>query len=173
MAICTILYYIGIDPKSCIIKVQGDDSIIRLCILVPQPEHDHFLATMQDAADHLFGAVISIEKSELRNSLDNLEVLSYRNIMGMPYRNLLKMLAQFYHTKARDPTPEITMAQALGFAYASCGNDLRIWHLLRSIYQYYEDLGYSPSPAGLSLVFGNSPDRPEFLFFARSLPRTG
>nr|ADV15446.1 putative RNA-dependent RNA polymerase [Heterobasidion partitivirus 1] len=160
--LCSILYYMGIDPKSCIIKVQGDDSIIRLAILIPKDEHDIFLSQMQEVADHLFGAIISLEKSELRNHINGCEVLSYRHIDGLPYRNLLKMLAQFYHTKARDPTPAITMAQAIGFAYAACGNDFRIHSLLKEIHDYYKKLGYSPNPAGMSLVFGNSPDRPDF-----------
>jgi len=162
--VCAILHYMGIDPKTCIIKVQGDDSIIRLAFLVPPDEHDQFLATMQEVAAHLFGSIISLEKSELRNSLNNCEVLSYRNTLGLPYRNLIKMLAQFYHTKARDPTPSITMAQAIGFSYAACGTDFRIHTMLESIYTYYKQQGYSPSPAGLSLVFGNSPDRPELPF---------
>jgi len=162
--LCSILHYMGIDPKSCIIKVQGDDSIIRLCILISKDEHDNFLTTMQTVADHLFGAVISLDKSELRNSIQNCEVLSYRHIHGLPYRDTLKMLAQFYHTKARDPTPEITMAQAIGFAYASCGNEYRIHVLLESIYNFYHEQGFEPSSAGLSLVFGNSPDNPTLPF---------
>jgi len=160
--LCAILHYLDLDPRSCLIKVQGDDSIIRLAIQIPRPEHDHFLTRMQHAADHLFGSVISMEKSEIRNSLSGAEVLSYRNIHGLPYRDLMKMLAQFYHTKAKDPTPSITMAQSIGFAYAACGNDIRIHALLQSVHQYYKDAGYSPNPAGISLVFGDSPDRPEF-----------
>ncbi|ADV15441.1 putative RNA-dependent RNA polymerase [Heterobasidion partitivirus 1] len=160
--LAAILHYMGYDPRRCIIKVQGDDSIIRLYIQIPLHEHDLFLLRMQEVSDHLFGAKISFEKSELRNSLIGSEVLSYRNIQGLPYRDLIKMLAQFYHTKAKDPTPEITMAQAIGFAYAACGNDFRIHELLRSVYDYYKAQGFTPNPAGLTVVFGDSPDRPDY-----------
>jgi len=158
--ICAILIYMGHDPRRCIIKVQGDDSIIRLYFQVPHEQHTQFLMDFQTAATHLFGSIVSLDKSEIRNSIQNCEVLSYRNVNGLPYRDLLKMLAQFYHTKMRNPTPEITMAQAIGFAYASCGNDYRIHCLLREIYDYYHSLGFSPNPAGLPGVFGSSPDLP-------------
>lgn len=160
--LCSILAYLDIDPRLCIIKVQGDDSIIRLAVLIPEEEHENFLSQMQSAADHLFGSIISMEKTEIRNDLNGAEILSYRNINGMPHRDVMKMLAQFYHTKAKDPTPEITMAQAIGFSYAACGNDVRIHELLRSIYDYYKEKGFSPNPAGISLVFGDSPDRPDY-----------
>nr|ADV15448.1 putative RNA-dependent RNA polymerase [Heterobasidion partitivirus 1] len=158
--LAAILAYLGYDPKLCIIKVQGDDSIIRLNVLIPSHEHDIFMQDFQDAATHLFGSIVSIEKSEISNTLQNREVLSYRNINGLPYRNLTKMLAQYYHTKALNPTPEITMAQAIGFAFAACGNDYRIHCLLKEIYDYYKDQGFTASRAGLTIVFGDSPDLP-------------
>jgi hypothetical protein len=160
--ICAILRYTGYDPKQCIIKVQGDDSLIRLYFQIPYSEHNNFLLQMQQVAEHLFGTIISFEKSEIRNSLNGVEVLSYRNTDGLPYRDLIKMLAQFYHTKAKDPTPEITMAQAIGFAYAACGTDYRVHKLLSEVYQYYKDQGFKPNPAGIQLTFGDSPDRPYY-----------
>jgi len=153
-----LLSALGIDPKRCIIKVQGDDSIIRLGILIPPNEHETFLLKMQELADHYFKSVISLEKSEVRNELNGCEVLSYRNNEGLAYRNELAMLAQLYHTKAKNPQPEITMAQAIGFAYAANGNNLRIHLLLQSIHNAYKEQGYAPNRAGLALVFGNSPD---------------
>jgi len=68
------------------------------------------------------------------------------------------MLAQFYHTKARNPNPSITMAQAIGFAYASCGNHNRVLLVLQDVYEYYKSQGFEPNRAGVTLVFGNSPD---------------
>nr|UYQ90667.1 putative RNA-dependent RNA polymerase [Rhizoctonia solani partitivirus 2] len=156
--ICTILSSIGLNPKHCIIKVQGDDSIVRLGVLIPPEAHEAFLLALQSKADFYFKAIISVDKSELGNSLNNREVLSYRNYNGLPRRDEIKMLAQFYHTKARNPTPEIAMAQAVGFAYASCGTHQRVLDALEHVYTDYKDAGYTPNRAGLSLVFGNSPD---------------
>jgi len=156
--LATLLSALGFDPRMCIIKVQGDDSIVRLSVLLPPDAHDFFLIKLQDLADYYFKAVISLEKSEVRNTLNGCEVLSYRHKHGMPYRDEIAMLAQFYHTKARNPSPEITMAQAIGFAYASCGNHERVLLVLQDVYEYYKAQGFQPNRAGLTLVFGNSPD---------------
>jgi hypothetical protein len=162
--LATILSSMGFDPRSCITKVQGDDSIIRLCALIPPSSHDEFLLRMQEKADYYFRSVISFEKSEIANTLNGREVLSYRHNNGLPYRDEIKMLAQFYHTKAKNPKPEITMAQAIGFAYAACGNHHRVHACLNEIYSYYANQGYTPNPAGLTLVFGDSPDNPQLPF---------
>jgi len=156
--LATILSALGFNPKQCIIKVQGDDSIIKLQTLIPPDKHDLFMKELVSLADHYFKAIINVNKSEVRNSLNGCEVLSYRNHNGLPHRDEITMLAQFYHTKARDPTPEITMAQSIGFAYASCGNHSRVLWVLKEIYQFYKDKGYTPNRAGLTLTFGESPD---------------
>jgi hypothetical protein len=156
--LATILSSLGFDPRTCIIKVQGDDSIVRLNVLIPPSAHDSFLLKMQERADYYFKSVISLEKSEVRNSLNGCEVLSYRHKHGLPYRDEIAMLAQFYHTKARNPNPSITMAQAIGFAYASCGNHKRVLLVLQDVYEYYKSQGFEPNRAGVTLVFGNSPD---------------
>jgi hypothetical protein len=156
--LATLLSALGFDPSRCIIKVQGDDSIIRLHVLISPDQHLAFMQRLVDLAETYFKATISVEKSEIRNTLNGCEVLSYRNHNGLPHRDEIKMLAQYYHTKARDPTPEITMAQAVGFAYASCANHKRVLWVLKDIYHYYADQGVSPNRAGLSLTFGESPD---------------
>lgn len=157
--LATLLSALGINPRNCIIKVQGDDSVVRLSVLIPPDAHELFLVKLQELADFYFKAVISMEKSEVRNELNGVEVLSYRHQFGLPYRDEITMLAQFYHTKARNPDPSITMAQAIGFAYASCGNHQRVYLVLKDIYEYYAKDGFTPNPAGLTLTFGDSPDR--------------
>lgn len=154
----TLLSALGHNPKTCIIKVQGDDSIIRLGVLIPPANHEDFLLRMQDLADKYFKSVISLRKSEVGNTLNGREVLSYRNHNGIPHRDEIAMLAQFYHTKARNPTPEVSMAQAIGFAYASCGHHHRVYSVLKNVYEFYKAKGHIPNRAGLSIVFGNSPD---------------
>nr|BBB86797.1 RNA-dependent RNA polymerase [Rosellinia necatrix partitivirus 9] len=162
--LATLLSALGYNPRESIIKVQGDDSIIRLGLLLPPNTHDEFLTKMQNLADHYFKAVISLDKSNVRDTLNGCEVLSYTNNHGWPRRNEIEMLAQFYHTKANNPTPEITMAQAIGFAYAACGNHDRVHTVCKDIYEYYHRQGFTPNPAGFTLVFGDSPDRPETPF---------
>lgn len=168
--IATILSAMGFDPKHCLIKIQGDDSIVRLVTLIPPSSHDEFLLRMQELADYYFKSVLNIEKTEIANELNGREVLSYRHHNGIPFRDEITMLAQFYHTKAKNPKPEITMAQAIGFAYAAFGNHSRVHQCLEEIYLYYAKQGYTPSPAGLTLVFGDSPDNTQLPFTLERFP---
>jgi len=156
--IATILSALGFIPNRCTIKVQGDDSVIRLNVLIPPSTHQLFLCRIEELASHYFDAALSLNKSEMSNTLNGVEVLSYTNRNGIPHRDEIKMMALFYHTKSRNPQPEITMAQAIGFAYASCGHHARVYLALENLYTHYYNQGYSANRAGLSLVFGNSPD---------------
>jgi hypothetical protein len=166
-----LLLLMDMNPRDCIIKVQGDDSVIRLAVLIPPSEHTTFLETMANLAETVLKASLSFEKSELRNDLNGVEVLSYRNLNGMPFRDEIAMLAIFYHTKAKNPTPPVTMAAAAGFAYASIGNNRRVYDCLKSIYNYYAEQGYTPlASAGANIVFGDSPDRPWLPFTLDHFP---
>nr|GEZ63584.1 hypothetical protein [Tanacetum cinerariifolium] len=156
--LATLLSALGFDPRQCITKVQGDDSIIRLNTLIPEELHESFMLRLVELAVYYFNATVNIKKSEIGNTLNGRQVLSYRNHHGIPSRDAIIMLAQFYHTKARDPTPDITMAQAVGFAYASCGNHERVLKVLQEIYCYYQAQGITPNRAGLTHTFGESPD---------------
>lgn len=143
--------------KDMIIKLMGDDSIMRLLVCIPPNLHSDFLSRMQKEADKYFKSVISVEKSKLTNQPNGAEVLSYTNHNGLPHRDPTALLAQFYHTKARKPTPSKTMAQAVGMAYASCGFDKQVYLVCKDVYSYYHSQGVDPDPTGLTLALGEDP----------------
>lgn len=143
--------------KDMIIKLMGDDSLIRLLVCVPPNQHDDFLASMQVTASQYFRSIISVEKSKLTNRPNGAEVLSYVNHNGLPHRDPTALLAQLYHTKARKPTPGKTMASAVGIAYASCGFDKQVYYVCKDIFAYYHAQGIDPDPTGLSLALGEDP----------------
>lgn len=143
--------------KDMIIKLMGDDSIIRLLVCIPPNQHEEFLTKLNDVADIYFKSKISIEKSKLSNTPNGAEVLSYTNHNGLPHRDPTALLAQFYHTKARKPTPGKTMAQAIGMAYASCGFDKQVYYVCKDIHAYYHSQGVDPDPAGLLFALGEDP----------------
>jgi hypothetical protein len=147
---------IPLSPEM-LIKLMGDDSIIRLLVCIPPNQHSDFLAKMNVKADEYFKSVISIDKSKLTNRPNGAEVLSYTNHNGLPHRDPTALLAQFYHTKARKPTPGKTMAQAVGMAYASCGFDKQVYLVCKDVYSYYLSQGVDPDPTGLSLALGEDP----------------
>lgn len=155
--IATILIAMGFDPRMCIIKVLGDDSIIRLYVLIPPNLHSDFLSRMQELATHYFGTTISINKSGISNRLNGCEVLSYTNSNGLPRRNEVDLLAKLYHTPARQPTPEKTMATAIGIAYANVGTHKSVHNVCHDLYKHYASQGYTPDSSGLKHALGDDP----------------
>jgi len=154
----TILLAMAIPVlQNMLIKLMGDDSLIRLLILVQPNEHADFFLKMQAKADYYFGSIISLEKSKISNRPNGAEVLSYVNHNGLPHRDPTALLAQLYHTKARKPTPGKTMASAIGIAYASCGFDKQVYYVCKDIYSYYHSRGVDPDPTGLTLALGEDP----------------
>jgi hypothetical protein len=154
----TILFAMDIPvTKEMLIKLMGDDSLIRLLILIQPNEHAAFFSKMQHFASLYFGSTISIDKSKISNHPNGAEVLSYVNHNGLPHRDPTALMAQLYHTKARKPTPGKTMASAIGIAYASCGFDRQVYYVCKDIYAHYFSQGIEPDPAGLTLALGDDP----------------
>jgi len=158
LMLLTILSSLGVPITSdTTMKIMGDDSLIKIFTFVPPYLHDDFLAAMQFKATYYFGSIISMDKSKIKNNINGIEVLSYTNSYGLPRRSETQLLAQFYHTRARHPTPAKTMASAIGFAYASCGHDSQCYRTLEHVYEFYKGQGIEPDPAGIPLAFGDDP----------------
>jgi hypothetical protein len=155
--ISTILLRLGFDPKLCIIKVMGDDCIIRIYVCIPQSQHLEFLAAMQELATEYFGTTISTEKSSMTNTCNGTSVLSYVNFNGLPHRTEASLLAKLFYTSSSDPTPAITMASAIGIAYASCGFSKPVYNTCKDIYNYYSKQGFTPDSRGLTGVIYTDP----------------
>jgi hypothetical protein len=155
--LATILLSLGFDPRLCIIKVLGDDSIIRLYVLIPPHLHDQFFLAMQTSATYYFGSIISLNKSKIVSSLNQCEVLGYSNNNGLPHRSLLELCAKLYNSKSRNPTPEISMGVAIGIAYANLGFHKRLHYVCKDIYDYYASHGVTPSQSGFTSVYYTDP----------------
>jgi len=154
LMIITILRSLSIPISSDLfIKVMGDDSLTRFFLVIPPNMHQAFWTAFQHAASLYFGAIVSLSKSKLTTSLNQCEVLGYANHNGLPHRDPISLLAQLYHTKARKPTPETTMSQAIGIAYASAGHDRRVFAICKDLFDHYQSQGYTANRKGLSLVF--------------------
>jgi hypothetical protein len=155
--ISTILLALNFDPEHCIIKVLGDDSLIRLHVLIPPNAHEAFFVALQTQATLYFGSIISLEKSKMTNNLNKVEVLSYTCQYGLPYRKLEELLAKLYFSPSRSPTPGKTMASAVGIAYASCGLHKQVYNVCKDIYEHYQRHGITPESQGLHNVLGGDP----------------
>jgi hypothetical protein len=154
--------YIDIETA---LKLMGDDSLGLLPIYIPPDQHDLFKIIVSQKLEYYFDAILSPEKSKIQNSLHNAEVLSYFNRSGFPYRDEIELAARFFHTRARKPSPSITMAQCIGTAYAIADPETRLYDLCSDIYSHYESLGFTPDLSISSkqfYVYGDEPFPPHF-----------
>nr|APG78273.1 RdRp [Hubei partiti-like virus 28] len=79
----TSLSALGINIENLKIKVQGDDSLIAIPQLIPEPLHSSFLEVLADKADTYFGAVLNTKKSRMSSRLEGLPVLGFTNTFGI------------------------------------------------------------------------------------------
>jgi len=146
----TVLFSMGFTESDILIyKGEGDDILLQLAIIIPPNQHDSFLQEYQRIDDHYFGSVIRPDKCEIVNGIDGFTTLGYTNHKGLPHRNPLDLLAQFYHTKHTDPSAPRTMATAVGIAYASLGRDKQVYRVCRDVYEYLASQGFTPDEEAL------------------------
>jgi hypothetical protein len=142
--ITTIMSELGFDKSRYFLKVLGDDSLIALSLMIPANQHADFLLQFAEVAQRRFGATLSPEKSSMSNNINKVEVLSYTNHSGLPYRTNVSLLARLYHTTTRNPTPSKSMATAIGIAQASYGMHHDVYYVCKDIYDHYASQGFTP-----------------------------
>nr|QLC36813.1 RNA-dependent RNA polymerase [Sarcosphaera coronaria partitivirus] len=151
--IYTILFRLGFKPHQIALKVQGDDSIIRLLAIFALIGH-WLLDMFSHYATVYFGAKVSQKKSEILEGLDNAEVLKYRNRKGLPYRDSLMLLAQLAYPERSRSLSQLK-ARVIGIAYANCGSDPRVYRICEQIYQYLhfvEDVDFKGLPDQIKFI---------------------
>jgi len=148
--IFTILSKMGFDLNKVVLKVQGDDSIFMLLCCFILIAHS-FVSTFQFYATYYFGSIVSVDKTEIRNSLDDAEVLRYRNRGGMPYRDEIQLLAQLRHPERRTD-PDAVAARCIGIAIANCGQSPRVHAICEDVFNYLTTR-YDANPSQNELDF--------------------
>jgi len=139
----------ALDTPFIALKVQGDDSLTKLAVVLPPSDHALFLQRFHNTCKRRFNSNVSTDKSKIKNGPHQCEVLGYANHHGLPFRDPNTLLAQWYHTKDSNPTIPRAMASCIGYAYALCGASKRHYHVLRDCYEYYASLGYSPDMSSI------------------------
>jgi hypothetical protein len=148
----TVLFKMGIHESDIILyKGEGDDIIFQLAIVIPPVLHEDFLHEYQVIDDEYFGSLIRPEKCQVHTKASGCTVLGYTNSKGIPKRDPLDLLAQFYHTKQTHPDASRTMATAVGIAHASLVTDKykQVYKVCKDIYEYYKRQGFTPDPEAL------------------------
>jgi hypothetical protein len=144
--IVTILSALGIRINiKTMLKLMGDDSLARIPVFIPPNLHDDFKSRCATLLLYYFDSVLNQDKSKITPTLEGAEVLSYENRNGLPHRDEIELAARFYHTNSNKPTPDITMSQCIGTAYALADPSCRLYQVCKSVYTHYADLGFTAS----------------------------
>jgi hypothetical protein len=141
----TILSSMGFNiTRNTRLKVQGDDSVIKLIVYIPADQHEAFRTEFQLKALHYFNVEVKSEKIEVSND-GQVEVLGYRNCNGYPVRDEIKLIAMLLHPRG-SPDREKLMSKCAGFMYASCGLYPRLNATCQTIWNQMVSEGIQPAP---------------------------
>lgn len=154
--ILTCLSSLGINISSpdFLLKVQGDDSFTALLEYIPPLQHSSFLNDLSQFALYYFNAVLSVNKSEIRNTMHGLKLLGFSNKYSSPYKDEAELLAHLFYPERRS-THDKLMATSLGIAMASCGNSKCVYDVCKDIFNYLSSKGNTINLAGLPDIIKN------------------
>jgi len=126
------------------LHVQGDDSLCTFAEHVFEQYGRTFLIRLADEALRRFNAVLSPDKTSWGSSLNDVEVLSYRNISGVSYRDPAELLAKLLYPE-RVRTLGATASAALGVAVSAMGSSRQVYNTCRNVFDFIvNDLGVQP-----------------------------
>jgi hypothetical protein len=137
---------INIMPDDFTLHVQGDDSLCTFAERTFEQYGKTFLTRLADEALLRFNAVLSVEKTSWSNTLNDMEVLSYKNTNGIAYRDPAELLAKLlYPERVRELGA--TASAAIGLAYATMGSSRQVYNTCRNVYDFIvNELGHEPVP---------------------------
>jgi hypothetical protein len=145
--ITTILLDAGFKVnEKFILKVLGDDSLSILFHYVAPAQHENLKLALAESARIRFNAKLSLEKTEVSNSMYGMELLGYRSKNGAAYRDPLKLLAQLLYPESEAPTFESLMGRCVGIAYADLGRTKILQTVCKKIFDRLSAEGYRPDP---------------------------
>jgi hypothetical protein len=142
---CLSSLSINIEGKDFTIHVQGDDSIVSFAEMILLHQKKEFLSALATEAKRRFNADLSADKTFAGTSLDDLEVLSYRNRSGLAERDPDELLARLLYPE-RNRDYEATAAAAVGIATAAMGCSRIVYDVCKDVYTFITvELGLEPS----------------------------
>ena len=155
--ITTILSDAGFNIQSdLLLKVLGDDSLSVIFAFVPPVQREGLKTFIAERALIRFNAKLSLEKTEISDSLWDMEILGYRNYHGSAYRDPLKLLAQLLYPESESPTFSSLMGRCVGIAYADLGRSPRLYRVCRDIFKYLKDCGIKPDSRATTRLLSGS-----------------
>ena len=155
--ITTILSDAGFNVHTdLILKVLGDDSLSVIFAFVPPHQRTNLKLFLARRALERFNAKLSLEKTEISDSLWDIEILGYRNYQGSAHRDPLKLLAQLLYPESESPTYSSLMGRCIGIAYADLGRSPRLYRVCKYIYDYLKSCGITPDVRATTRLLAGS-----------------
>jgi hypothetical protein len=136
--ILTCLSKLGVNIESdrFFFKVQGDDSLIAFNESFYQIfGKERFLTLLSDEAALRFNAKLSVDKSDLHDSLDGVKVLGYFNKSGVAFRTDVDLLSHLLFPE-RDQNLAATAGSALGIAMAAQGCSQSVYNVCKDVFEF-------------------------------------
>lgn len=123
------------DRQKVDIKVMGDDSYIKVGAHRDLLIAMDFLNRFGNEAFKRFNYILNLQKSVIVSSPEDAVFLGYRSRNGYPMRDTFQILSLFAHPE-RSIHTSILAARAVGFAWASCMYDPRVYAVCKDVYDY-------------------------------------
>jgi len=125
--ILTCLSAMGINIESADfdLLVQGDDSVTAFPEIII--DHKDFLAKLAKTAKLRFNANLSTDKTSIGNTLNEIEVLGYRNREGIAFRSPSDLLAHLLYPERNQGLSEAA-SSCIGIALASMGSSRYVYN---------------------------------------------
>jgi len=150
LMIITILKEMGYDTTKMYLKVLGDDSIIGLIEMINPRDYPEFLARFAAIAKRRFGAILSLSKSSIRQTLNGTNFLGYINENAIPIREPLALLAQLAYPERNWDINKLA-ARAVGICWASCGQSKLVYNVCKDVFDFCVNVGKAtPDQTGVS-----------------------
>uniref|UniRef100_A0A8J9RQ42 RdRp n=1 Tax=viral metagenome TaxID=1070528 RepID=A0A8J9RQ42_9ZZZZ len=123
------------DRRLVDIKVMGDDSYIKIGTDPDTLAAINFLPRLQEEAARRYNFVLSIAKSNITATPEGGVFLGYSPRSGFPKRDTFQLLGMLAHPE-RTIRLDTLAARAVGFAWASCMYDERVYNVCKDVYDY-------------------------------------
>jgi hypothetical protein len=131
------LFHFGCTPEEIMeisFFIMGDDNV--LLTLWEAKRLYAFMLFLEKHALERFNMVLSTKKSIFTTLRSKIEMLGYTCTYGNATRNSDKLIAQLCFPE-RGPRDKFMSARAIGIAYASAGNDLKLYNFCRDVYHTF------------------------------------
>lgn len=143
---CLSAVGINIEADDFTILVQGDDNLTTFAERILDTHGDDFLIKLAKEALTRFNAILSTDKTSIGRSLNDVEVLSYKNRNGIATRDEAELLGKLLYPE-RPRSYGATASAAIGLASAAMGSSLHVYNTCRNVFDYIVTIkGHEPEP---------------------------